>query len=496
MRLTIAAVALLGFPASGCQAPFPRDIDRALRSWVDHGDVVGAEVLVIRNGDTLAHEAYGWMDREAQRPMRLNSIFSLASLTKPVTALAVLILANDGKLSLDDPVSRYLPGFRGDPRATVQDLLSQTSGDGGEHGGGGFNIYEFPTLEAWVADWAASEATGEYGQFRYSNFNYAALGYIVERVSGVGLGRFMTERILTPLGMHDSFVSFSPDSSWAGRVPTSYVWSRDSDRYEVFWTADRPQRWKFFPGALGLWGTAEDYARFVTFFLDLGVTGGRRLLPAEAVRTALEPHGFRDGEPLYGFGWFVDALRTEDGWPLSFRHGGGDGTLAIAYPADRGIVVYLSQSERPPDHVAAFQNLVGMSGLFDHPGPSMRWARTSDVDPLPLAAGQRADYTGSYRGAAPWLDGVDWEVEVRDAAGVLDLSMGAVGRALREHLHLVPIGEDLFTYGRYERGELIGVDRAPPTRVRFVRDAGPGTGLEVSLEGELELRVARIAAVR
>lgn len=290
--------------------------------------------------------------------------------------------------------------------------------------------------------------------------------------------------------MNDSFVSFSPDSSWADRVPTSYVWSAKSNRYEVFWTPDRPQRWDFFPAALGLWGTAEDYARFVSLWLDLGVSGGRRLVSEDLIRAALEPHGFRDGEPVYGWGWFVDALRTEDDLPLSFWHGGGDGTLALAYPKDRGIVVYLSQSERPPDHVAAFENRIGMSGLFTHPGPFMRWASTAGVRPFTLPPGRSTDYTGSFRGDYVGLDGVGWDVEVREVAGVLDLSMGESGLVLRDHVHLVPIGDDLFTYGRFERGELVGVE--PSTRARFLREAGRVTGLEVSLDGELEYRVTRI----
>lgn len=490
MRRTFVAAMLLSVAPLACQSSATRDIGRDVRSWIDHGDLVGAEVLVIRDDETLLHEAYGWKDCEAGTPMEIHSIFSLASLTKPVTALAMLILVSEGALSLDDLVSRHIPDFQGDPRATVRDLLAQTSADGGGHGEGGYNLYDFPTLAAWVTDWATTEPTAEYGQFTYSNFNYAALGYIAERVSGVGLGELVTDRILRPLGMNDSFVSFSPDSAWADRVPSSYVWSRDSNRYEVCWTPDRTQRWSFFPGALGLWGSAEDYARFLSFWLDLGLAEDRQLIPEEVLRTALDPHGFRDGEPVYGFGWFVDALRTEDDLPLSFWHGGGDGTFAVAYPSDRGLVVYLSQSERPPDHVSAFHNLIAMSGLFAHPGPFMRWADSTEVRPVQLDARRRSEYTGSYRGSVPWGEGSSWEVEIREKSGVLELSMGQAELLLGDRVHLVPIGEDVFTYGRYETGDLVGVD--PPTRARFLRDRGRVIGLEVSLDGELEYRVMRV----
>lgn len=490
MRYARLGGTLLCIASTACQAPTARDVAGDLPFWIEHGELVGAEVLMIRGGKTLLHQAYGWKDRESDTPMKIGSVFSLASLTKPVTALAILLLVDEGALSLDDPVSRYVPNFQGEPRARVRDLLAQTSGDGGEYGHGGYNVYDFSSLSAWVEDWAGTEASSTYGEFTYSNFNYAALGYIVERVSGIGLGEFVTERILRPLGMYDSFVSFSPDSSWADRVPTSYVWSEDSNRYEVFWTPDRPQRWNFFPAALGLWGTAEDYARFITLWLDLGRAGGRRLMSGDLIRSALAPHGFRDGEPVYGFGWFVDALRTTDDLPLSFWHGGGDGTLAVAYPQDRGIVVYVSQSELPPDHVAAFHNRIGMSGLFAHPGPFMRWASTVDLSPIELPRGRSTEYTGAFSGHYVGLDSVGWEVEVREVAGVLDLSMGESGSAIRDYVHLVPLGDDLFTYGRFERGKLLGVD--PPTRARFVRAAGRVTRLEVSQDGELEYSVTRL----
>jgi hypothetical protein len=99
-----------------------------------------------------------------------------------------------------------------------------------------------------------------------------------------------------------------------------------------------------------------------------------------------------------------------------------------------------------------------------------------------------------FRGSYVGLDGIGWEVEVRDVAGVLELSMGEGGWRLRDHVHLVPIGDDLFTYGRYEGRELIGVDL--PTRARFLRVNGRVTGLEVRLDGALEYQVTRVGEAR
>ena len=466
----------------GCVPLRAQDIGNEISSWIVNEDLVGAELLIIRDGETLLHEAYGWNDREADTPLQTGLVYSLASLTKPVTALAIVMLVEDGVLSLNDPVSRHIDGFAGDPRATVHDLLAQTSGDGGEHGNGAYNVYDFETLEAWVEDWAGTEATAEYGEFAYSNFNYAALAYIAERAAGIPFGQFVTRRILEPLGMNDSYVSFAPDSSWAGRVATSYTWDDEADRYELFWAPDEPQRWAFFPAAFGLWGTAADYAKFMTLWFDLGVAGGRRLVSEAMARSALTPQGLADGEPVYGYGWFVDPVRADDGLPLSFRHSGGRGTLAIGYPADRGIVLYFTQSEFPPPHHRALSNRIEMSRLFHHPGPDMVWAADTDIREVSLADAQRAEYVGLFRGTVPWLEGEAWEAEVSVEGDLLQLSEGRSGSLLRQRVHLVPLDDDQFVFGHYRGGDLVGVD--PPARVRFLREDKRVTKIEISFDGE------------
>jgi len=489
--LAALIVSSLAGPPLQLQAQeFPQAIGEEIEGWIEHGDLVGAEVLIFRDGQTLHHRAYGWDDRETRTPLRTDLIYSLASLTKPVTALAVLMLVEEGVLSLDDRVSKHIPTFRGDPRATVHDLLAQTSGDGGGHGNGAYNVYDFETLEDWVEDWAVVEATAEYGEFTYSNFNYAALALISERASGVPFGDFVTRRILEPLGMSDTYVSFSPDSSWADRVATSYTWDAGPGRYVLFWAPDEPQRWTFFPAAFGLWGTAADYAKFVTLWLDLGVVDGHRVLSEATVRAALAPQGSKNGDPVYGYGWFLDAGRTDDGLPFSFRHSGGRGTYAVAYPGDRTVVLYFTQSEIPPDHHRAFSNRLEMSGFLPYPGPDMMWASDADIPEVSLGADGRAEYAGLFRGPVSWGGWfVAWEVEVTVQGDFLQLSEGMPGSLLRQRVHLVPIGDDSFAFGRYEEGVLVGID--PPARARFLRVGDRVAELEVSFGGEVEFVLER-----
>lgn len=484
MRTTDGALLLAVATLLSCAPSELQELENEINGWVENGDIVGAELLVLRDGETLKHEAFGWKDREARTPLEVNSIYSLASLTKPVTALAILVLAEEGALSLDDPVSRYIPSFGGDPRVTIADLLAQRSGDGGEHGDGGYNVYDFATLADWVLDWADGEATAEYGQFSYSNFNYAALGYIAEEASGVPFGDFVTDRILQPLGMNDTYVSFAPDSAWASRVPTSYVWDADTRGYEVFWTARQPQRWAFFPAAFGLWGTALDFARFVAMWMEDGSGPRAPLVSEQMLEAALAPQGLVGNDPVYGFGWFLGRARTAAGDPDSFRHSGGRGTLAIGYPEDRGIVIYFTQSENPANPQGVLANRIEMSGLFRYPGPDMPWADGADLEGASLRAAESEEVVGLYGGSVPWLVNVDWSARIWAAGGVLHFEEGERGSLLQSRVHLVPVGEDLFARGRYEKGRLVAVD--PETRLRVLRVGDRVSALELSVDGTVE----------
>lgn len=487
---------LIGYLAIACAlascsgVPYPKDtLGAEVLTWIASGELVGAEILIVRDGETYMHEAYGWKDRESGAPMEINSVYSLASLTKPLTALAVLIAVEEGWIELDDPIAEHIPTFRGDARARVRDLLAHSSGDGGKHGAGAYNVYEFQTLEAWVLDWAGTESSAKQGEFAYSNFNYAALGYIVEKTTGIPFADFVTDRVLEPLGMSESHIAFSPDADWVGRVPTSYVWDVESARYEVFWTSSEPQRWDFFPAAFGLWGTARDYAKFVLMWNELSLSDGSHLVSETLLREALRPQSFRDGEAVYGFGWFVDAQRTKEGLPLSFRHSGGDGTLAIGFPADKGVVVYLTQSEVPPNHLGAFRNRIEMSGLFSFPGTDLAWIQGTNLRESPLAAQVRSEYIGRYSGSVPWFEEGEWEAVVKEADGVLKISKGAAGSQVQDHFDLVPLSDDQFTYGRYAEGTVVAVD--PPVRIRFRREQGVVVGLDEIIDGQLAFALER-----
>ncbi|HUF89261.1 MAG TPA: serine hydrolase [Gemmatimonadota bacterium] len=450
-----------------------------ITEWVANGDLVGAELLIIKEGKAVFHEAYGWSDREARKPVERNSIWSIKSMSKPVTATAVLMLAERGKLSLDDPVSLYVPGFAGDKRTTIRHLLAQTSGYGGGPDGGGYDVYYFDSLREWVEDMAGHQPLGTVGEFRYSNFNYAVLGYIVEAVSGVPVETLTEERILSPLGMDETYPAFSPDAPWAERVPSRFRWNSEAGDFERHWSNRDPQPWVFYPAAFGLWGTAMDYAAFLSMWLRGGRHDGVRLLSEKTVSEALRLHGEVGEEGVYGYGWFVEAADA-NGPPLALWHGGADGTVAVAFPADDAIVVYLSHS----GGTGSLRSRLGMLELFDTPGPYMVWADEHGVAEVALGPEDRARFLGTYRGKTSWAEDLDFVVRVWEEDRLLHMSFGPFGRMADDRVHLVPLGRDRFAPGRYGEEGLEAVD--PHLIVQFTIKEGKARAVKAVAGDKIE----------
>lgn len=344
--------------AAGCRAdPAPRDQARTAYAspefvgWqaasldsllapiarrVASGEIVGAEIVVVKDGHIVLQEAFGWKDREARTPLRRNSIYRLRSMTKPFIAAAVLLLAEEGRLSLTAPVTRYLPEFATErsARITIEQLLTHTAG---------YAFQDFPrprtdyaSLEEAAGDVARAGPSHPPGRYRYSDVGPTVLGALVSRVAGIPVDRFIRERILWPLGMRDTFTDFAPDSAWADRVASTYRIG-PSGRLEKYWDPSRPQRYGYFRASGGMYGTALDYARFMAMWLDRGrLPGGGRLLSEPSVAAALRRH-----PGGHGYHWFVEP--AAGGRPV-FWADGSDGTIAIASPADRVTVLYFTQS--------------------------------------------------------------------------------------------------------------------------------------------------------
>lgn len=294
-------------------------IDRALQAYVDRGDLVGLVALVLRDGETVYERAFGLRDREAGRPMTVDSVFRIASQTKAITSVAILSLVEDGRIRLNDPVSRFIPEFAsttvmvtGDKGAdavrarraiTIRDLLTHTAGISYGTGRDVAALYEAKGLGpaagfGWytadkdevVCDTMARLATlpfaAQPGERYVYGYNTDILGCVAERASGQSLDALIRERITSPLGMTDTWF-FAPAAArdrlaavYASGADGKAVRAPDGARGQGHYV-DGPRR--NFSGGAGLLSTARDYARFLEMIRGGGAVGGVRILGPRAV---------------------------------------------------------------------------------------------------------------------------------------------------------------------------------------------------------------------
>ena len=362
MLLRACAVLVTGFVvvhAAGLTLSKPEDagfsperlrrIEPLMKGHVAAKDLPGAVTLIARRGKVVHFAAFGTTDLESNVPMRTDTLFRLASMTKPVTAAAVLILLEEGKLILSDPVSKFIPEFKNprvavwnspnDPRGggvrlvpadhevTLKHLLTHTAGlaDGGTDG---------PAADAFRQAGMTGISLAEFSkkagglplrfqpgtQWEYSpGVGFGVLGRVVEIVSGMNLDQFMRQRIFTPLGMTSTFFTVPADRQT--NIAAVYnVTARGLVKQQ-----SRPpaEGIEFFSGAGGLTGTTEDYLRFAQMLLNGGQLDGARLLSRKSVElmsdNAVGDLDLRnypiEGQDLrgYGFGLGVRVRKSTGG---------------------------------------------------------------------------------------------------------------------------------------------------------------------------------------
>lgn len=246
------------------------------------------EALVAERGVVVYRGAFGLADRDAKRPYTTDTRSCLASLSKPITAVAVMMLAEAGLVTFDTPLSQLLPGFSADiGTVTVRHLLSHTSGVpdypalGVDHPG----ITNAEILAALRGVQAPVFPPGQ--KYEYSNSGYVLLGSIVERLSGRALPEFLATRIFTPLGMSSTFVLTSPADKTAD-VARGYDRKAGSDDFEGMDTGDG-----------GVYSTVNDLLRF-----DQALYG-ESLVRQNTLALAFTPAEVREGSTTYGFGWNI-----------------------------------------------------------------------------------------------------------------------------------------------------------------------------------------------
>lgn len=341
-------------------------IPAVMQQQVDWGELAGAVTLVAREGEILEFDAVGYADLADRRPMKKDTLFWVASMTKPITAAAVLLLMEEGALGLTDPVEKYLPEFRspwmiaskGDETTTlkrpsrpvtIRDLLTHTHG---------LDEPALPVLDSTLAGNVAYAARGPLqfepgSEWRYGNAGMNTLGRIVEVISGQTFQDFLRLRFFEPLGMRRT--TFYPDAEELKTLAKSY--SRPPDwgpLVEVpihLLNADiTKQKQAVFPGG-GLFSTTEEMFRFYQMLANEGEFGDRRYLAPSTVREMVTPQtgdfetGFSSGM-AWGLG--VGIVRTPVGWtemlPLgTWGHDGAFGTTVMIEPQSRLLFIMMIQ---------------------------------------------------------------------------------------------------------------------------------------------------------
>ena len=334
------------------------------RDAIEQDRLRNAELMVLRDGHIILHTALGWQNKEAGLPLPRNTLFRMASNTKAVIATAILLLQQEGKLSVEDPVGNYLPAFANEKCSDikVRHLLTHTSG---------FRINSLflkPLMEKSAEHPTAPNLLLEVNRFaevgpnvpvgrtyKYNNPGYNTLGALIEVVSGQPLETFLTERIYQPLGMIDS--SNHPAANKLDRM--AYVYARKDGKWSVRFKQETRMKTPFVRASGGMVSTARDYARLCQMYLDGGSFQGRQLLTAASVDQGTSPRtrgiytkeAARKQDAFYGFGWKVER----DG---SFSHGGSEGTFAWVDPNLRIIGLVFTQSPGGDNPRKLFRQLV------------------------------------------------------------------------------------------------------------------------------------------
>jgi CubicO group peptidase (beta-lactamase class C family) len=341
---------------------------KAIQPFVDNHTIPGAVMLVADKDKVLDLEAVGYADLATQKPIETNDEFWIASMSKAFTATAIMMLSDEGKLSVNDPVEKYLPDFHGqvvidpkDPTHTphpadhpilIREILSHTSGL--------YQIAQDKTDEDRmpVKDYAALYAKEPLiyqpgTNYRYTNDGPNTAAAIVEVVSGMPFEQFLQDRIFTPLGMTNT--TFWPSAEQLARLPKSYTPNPTTHELTeitkipslTYPLDDHTKRFPFPAG--GLFSTADDIRKFCQMYLNDGMYEGKRYLSHEAIQALTTKETGDKVAATYGFCW-----KIADGM---YGHNGADGTNMNIDPKIGVITVLMVQrtQKQPPELLENFR---------------------------------------------------------------------------------------------------------------------------------------------
>ncbi len=406
-------------------------ITAALGALVNAGALAGAATLVWRRGQVVQTSAVGWRDLEAGLPMERDTLFRIASMTKPITSTAALMLLEEGRFALDEPITRWAPEFaqvqvlrspngpldQTDPAErpiTFEDLLTHRAGltYGSFHAGPiaqaydealGSDIDSPLSPDAWIAALAALPLIDQPGHAFHYGHSTDLLGLLIARMDGAPLGQVLARRIFGPLGMADTGFTVPPEKRHrraqlygfdeAGRLTPRPLGLLSSGRAGTL-MAERPADLAFAGGGAGLWATLDDYLKFARMFLGEGTVDGVRLLRPETLAlmttTRLTPSQRAQAELLglpafaaHGYGLGVAVVLAPQqaaatlcrgglgtvGWP------GAYGGWWQADPTDESVMIFLTHSLVGLDQLAQGIGLDVYLAITEFHAQASAWPR-------------------------------------------------------------------------------------------------------------------------
>ena len=362
----LASPESVGFSSAGLKS-----FQQAMRALVDEQQLAGVTTLVARHGKVVHFDAYGLQDLESKKPVTKDTIFRIASMTKPIAGVAMMMLWEEGKWTLDDPVARHIPEFAGLKVATasgevpqvkpmtMRQLMSHTAGFDVSGGYTKHNISDrTQPLQAMIDKLAKLPlATQPGSDWRYGP-SVDIQGYVVEKLSGQALDVFLSKRIFEPLGMKDT--GFWVDPAKKDRITNIHTYGADKRIITAATQGNPTRKPVFLSGSGGLLSTTNDYFKFAQMLLNGGEANGKRFLKkstVELMRTnVLEPgvkvdlYGPSSAQDGVGFGLDFAIVMDPAKAKLpegknSFYWGGAFGTWFWIDPTNDLIVVGMMQNQ-------------------------------------------------------------------------------------------------------------------------------------------------------
>lgn len=322
----------LALALSAAQLAYADRVDAYIKSQMQEHRIPGLTIKIIQDGKLVKTAAYGLANLELNVLTKPEMVFEIGSISKQFTAAGILLLAQEGKLSVEDKISKYL---KDTPEAwrnvTIRHLLTHTSGIKSYTGLDGFQVWRHLTQAQFIRAIGAQPMEFQPGDsWKYCNTGFNLLGYIIENVSGMNYWDFMGQRVFQPLGMHattNRLLSRVIPNRAAGYEQTNRVWiNRDCDLTDVF-------------AAGAVASTVGDLAKW-NASLD-----GERILTAASKERMWTPVKLNDGKAQkYGFGWFLDTVEGHK----NIGHGGltsGFSASIQRFPDDKLTVIILTNTD-------------------------------------------------------------------------------------------------------------------------------------------------------